>query len=47
MDPAAPSPRDHNVLTMQADHKRSVLWDVQGCLAHIYLMNCLNFNDFV
>lgn len=29
MDPAAPGPHDPSVLTMQADHRSSVLWDVQ------------------
>ena len=29
MDPKALGPRDPSVLTMQADHKSSVLWDVQ------------------
>ena len=29
MDPAAPGPLDPSVLTMQANHRSSVLWDVQ------------------
>ena len=42
MDPAAPGPRDPIVLTMQADHGSSVLWDVQ-----VSELSILNVHAFI